>query len=372
MKNRLEITRGDTDCFLNAFSPDYAVARDRFRHAARQRGWDLEHFELGQPGPHGEELTVDVARTVPSDASSTLVVSSGVHGVEAYFGSAVQIALMELSHWELPASQAAVFIHGLNPYGFAWRRRFNESNVDLNRNFLLPGEAFRGSPTKYAELNLLLNPSHPPSRYDFFLPRALWAIVRQGMPALRQAIAGGQYDYPQGLFFGGHHHEWSVELVQTHLPRWVGANRPVVHLDFHTGLGEMATHRLLIDYDLTSRQRDQLTRWFGAGSFEASDSRDIAYDSRGGFGQWAVASHASSDYLFLCAEFGTYSPLRVLSGLREENQAFHHCPAGSALLQRARERLQELFCPASPEWRRDVTVDAVQLVHQAAVGLAED
>ena len=29
-----------------------------------------------------------------------------------------------------------VFVHALNPYGFAWDRRVTEDNVDLNRNFV--------------------------------------------------------------------------------------------------------------------------------------------------------------------------------------------------------------------------------------------
>ena len=29
-----------------------------------------------------------------------------------------------------------VLLHASNPYGFAWGRRVNEDNVDLNRNFV--------------------------------------------------------------------------------------------------------------------------------------------------------------------------------------------------------------------------------------------
>ena len=35
----------------------------------------------------------------------------------------------------LPPRSARYFIHALNPFGFAWLRRVNEDNVDLNRNF---------------------------------------------------------------------------------------------------------------------------------------------------------------------------------------------------------------------------------------------
>lgn len=39
-----------------------------------------------------------------------------------------------------------LFIHAVNPYGFAWRRRVNENNVELNRSFLLEGETHEGCP----------------------------------------------------------------------------------------------------------------------------------------------------------------------------------------------------------------------------------
>ncbi len=76
--------------------------------------------------------------------TSALVVSSGVHGVEGFFGSAVQLAFLEKlpPDWRPPEGAAVVLIHALNPFGFAWQRRFNEENVDLNRNFLLAEQTY--------------------------------------------------------------------------------------------------------------------------------------------------------------------------------------------------------------------------------------
>ena len=79
---------------LAAFSSDYATARDRFRKAASRLGWRLEAHPVGASGPHGEELTIDVGSST-GNAERVLVVSSGIHGVEGFFGSAVQIALLE-------------------------------------------------------------------------------------------------------------------------------------------------------------------------------------------------------------------------------------------------------------------------------------
>ena len=37
------------------------------------------------------------------------------------------------------------------------------------------------------------------------LLKAALLIRRYGMSALKQTVAGGQYEFPQGLFFGGRH-----------------------------------------------------------------------------------------------------------------------------------------------------------------------
>ena len=188
---------------LAAFSCDYATARKRFRQAAASLGWQLEAHPTDAVGEDGEELTVDVGRSSGGDSERVLVISSGVHGVEGFFGSAVQVALLEQWASATPPSTRCVFLHGLNPSGFAGLRRFDENNVDPNRNFLLPNERFEGAPEGYTELDAFLNPRRPPSRWEPFIPKALWLVAKHGMTALQQAVAGGQYRFPQGLFFGG-------------------------------------------------------------------------------------------------------------------------------------------------------------------------
>jgi hypothetical protein len=111
------------------FSPDYLTARERFRQAASRLDWQLEAYPIGASGPSGEDLTIDVGHSQNADPTRTLVLSSGVHGVEGFFGSAVQLALLERWSSESPASTTCVFLHGLNPFGFAWLRRFDVINV---------------------------------------------------------------------------------------------------------------------------------------------------------------------------------------------------------------------------------------------------
>ena len=155
------------------FPPDYFAARQQFRNLATKHGWGLESHPIAAKGPDGEELTLDVAAHGPA-GPKLLVVSSGVHGVEAPFGSAVQLALLE--KWKAAPPVRCLFVHAVNPFGFAHRRRVNEDNADLNRNFLLSGQEYRGSPAGYAELSPLLNPRHPPEKFDPFMLQAGWAV----------------------------------------------------------------------------------------------------------------------------------------------------------------------------------------------------
>jgi hypothetical protein len=353
------------------FSDDYATARNCFKEAAATLGWELSSYPIDAPGPAGVDLTIDVAVGPGTDANRALVISSGVHGVEGFVGSAVQLAL--LREWAsrkdaLPAVRV-VMLHGLNPFGFAWRRRFNEANIDLNRNLLLEGESFRGSPAGYAELDNLLNPKCPPSPWEPVTLKFLVAIARYGMPALKQAIASGQYDFPQGLFYGGDGPSGTRTVLAAYFGRWLGTSRQVVHLDFHTGLGAWATCKLLIDYSLSETHRQRLSRWFGPESFEATDPKKIAFAVRGSFGHWCMSQNLDRDYLYAAAEFGTYKPTRVLGGLRAENQAYHWGKPGVAATETAKTRLVELFCPRSESWRMKVLNESKRLVKQAIDGL---
>jgi hypothetical protein len=263
-----------------------------------------------------------------------------------------------------------IFLHGLNPFGFAWLRRFDEQNVDPNRNFLLSGEKFEGSPEGYAGLDMLLNPAKPPSQWEPFILKALWAIVRNGgMSKIKQVVAAGQYDYPKGLFYGGAEPSHTQRVLAENLKRWIGDSARIVHLDFHTGLGKRRTWKLLIDSTLTDAQERRLGEWFGPDNFEKSNSRGVAYKTSGSLGNWCVEMNERTDYLYACAEFGTYSPIKVISSLRAENQAHNWGKRDDIGTIRAKRDLMEAFCPRASKWREAALNDSYRIVDSAAQGL---
>lgn len=357
---------------VDAFSPDYATARRRFVELAGARGFELSANPVDQLGPTGEPLFIDVAWKGAKAPQRAAVVSSGTHGVEGYFGSAVQLGLLD-GPWgsaELPDGGALVLIHAINPYGFAWNRRVNEDNVDLNRNFLLAGEAFAGAPDGYRRLDPLLNPPSPPAGFEAFFARAGWQIARSGFGALKAAVAVGQYEFPQGLFYGGAKPSATQEVLRGLLPGWFGGTERVVHLDLHTGMGRRGTCALAVAEDAASDRVRWLSRHFGD-SVQGLSEDGVLYPIRGVLGAWLQEQVPACEYLCMLAEFGTVPPLQVLAALRAENRAHHHGSPESPRSQRAKQSMLAAFAPGAARWRRTVVDHAIGLAETARQSLAE-
>jgi predicted deacylase len=347
------------------FSDDYATARDRFCGAAHAMGLRQEKLPVDVPTPYGSDLSIDVAFAGSEQPSRVLIVTSGLHGVEGFFGSAIQVALLEdvLRRDAVPSGVSIVLVHALNPFGFFNIRRFDDENIDLNRNFLLSGGAFKGCPDLYPNLDGLLNPRRPPRRFDPFPIRFLLAIARYRLKKMKQAVAGGQYDYPLGLFFGGKGPSRTQTLLREQLPRWVGGAERVLHIDFHTGLGRWAEYELLLVKAMEHRKA-QLAEVFGADKVKSASTDAI--EARGDSITWCCEEVLRDrDYVGIGAEFGTYGVIRVLAALRAENQAHHWGVPHSPSTIRAKARLKEVFVPEDPAWRSETLAQGVKIVQRA-------
>ena len=122
------------------WSKNYKISKDKFHKclaSLSEKGLNVEHEELSidQNDPNGNPLYIDVAWIGNKDANNLYMSTSGIHGVEGFAGSAIQLSALDKIN-NLPSDTALAFIHILNPWGMSWLRRDNESNVDLNRNFL--------------------------------------------------------------------------------------------------------------------------------------------------------------------------------------------------------------------------------------------
>ncbi len=330
------------------FSPDYLTARARFRAVALRAGATLDALPLTAQGPCAEALSIDIAWLGARQPRRVVLHITGVHGVEAFAGSAAQLALLAEPP-PLPTDGALILVHVLNPYGMAWLRRANEHNVDLNRNFHPDGGTWAGTPPLYKRLDALLNPSSPPTR-DGFALRLGFAGLRHGVRAVRQAIAHGQHRYPHGLFYGGAELQPGPRLFNHWLQSRLSAAKTVFAIDMHTGLGPHAADTLIVEREVDHASLSALSQALQRPLTGGNETAPAAYTVRGSLGAALPSLLPGVQVEFVLQEIGTWSPLRVLRELREENR-WHHYGAGH-LDHPAKRRLLEALCPASPAWRK--------------------
>lgn len=350
------------------YSADYVSAKARFLAACDRLAF--AHFPLlvDAPSPTAEPLTIDVAVGGERLPTSALVVSSGVHGVEGLFGSAVQLAFLEklTQDWHLPAGAAVVLIHALNPFGFAWQRRFNEENIDLNRNFLLAEQPYSGAPPLCEVFRRALKQA--PWRFGLQNARIAKLVLRHGVRSCWETLPVGQYEHPDWLFFGGKARSQSAHLLDRLLPMLFDNCQQVVHLDFHTGLGRWANWQLLLSDQDAADNSDWWKNHFSARKVIESASGRGPYEIRGGLGSWLRAQFPNCRYRFATAEFGTYHPIRVLQALTNELH-WHEKLGLSHPHHWARQQLTEVFAPHDVHWRTTSLAAGVSLIERAADAL---
>lgn len=302
-------------------------------------------------GLEDEQLAIDAARVGSEHPQTLVLLTSGVHGVEGFVGSALQqLWLAHYAH-ELPRGVCVLLLHAINPYGFAHGRRVNENNVDLNRNALtqFPGPQNVG----YPSLNRWLNPCSRVSMLDDFMLRGVWHRLRLGKPALQQAVAGGQYNFPQGLFYGGTSTQESLSIIADLLADpWLHDARTVLHIDLHTGLGARGSYEMLLDYAPKSAEFAAFTRWFDP-AHVVSDHAEGAtnYVAHGMVTELIERAFATARTYSTVIDFGTTTATRVLKALRAENRLHHYGASNPHRAARIRAELLEAFYPSDSAWR---------------------
>ncbi|HEX4181682.1 MAG TPA: M14 family metallopeptidase [Caulobacteraceae bacterium] len=353
-----------------SFSPDYASARTKFREAAAGAGGVLEAVTHPERSPDGGELTTDTAWFGPRAAEAVLVMISGTHGVEGFCGSGAQIDWLRRGEaQQLPGGVAVLMIHAINPYGFAWLRRVTHENVDLNRNWIDFTTPLPANPG-YDELAEAIAPPEwtPAVQQQSFQTLGAY-MAAHGMPAAQQAISGGQYGHPKGVFYGGQAPTWS-RLTQTAIFEAHLSNaRRIGIIDYHTGLGPWGYGEQIITDAEGTPGFARARAWYGGAvtcpSSGNSTSTDIVGD--GLAGAPLVLSHAEVTGMAL--EVGTQDTMAVLGALRADNWLHAYGDPANEQGRAIKAQMRAAFYGDADDWKGMVAGQSLLACKQAIAGL---
>lgn len=350
-----------------SFSGSYGEARAKFLAAAKEAGAHLDRALNPERGPDGGDLSTDVAWFGPRDADRVLVMISGTHGVEGYCGSGAQVDWLRRGElMRVPKGTAVMMIHAINPYGFAWNRRVTEENVDLNRNWVDFGKPLPAN-ARYSDLQEQICPRRWDDAAQAESTGALLAYAQKhGMPALQQALSGGQYTHPAGIFFGGNGPTWSRQTQSGLFRTYLGGASRVAIIDYHTGLGPWGFSEQIVP-DATQLKR--AATWYGAivtsPSGGTSTSADIAGDGLSA----AQGLLPQAEVTGMAMEVGTLPLLEVLHALRSDAWLHAHGDLRSTQGLAIKKLIRAAFYGDADDWKGMVAGQSLVATRQALAGL---
>ena len=360
-----------------AYSESFCTTYDQTRQRLQMRVENLINAGVAlqqesYPIDESDGLYIDTVYLPSSGEYTNLVVlTTGVHGMEGYIGSVMLDVFFEEVYPTLnPENTGILVVANVNPYGMKYYRRYNENNVDLNRNFILDWDTFDQATNKdYPKVVKFLGPTGKMGN-AFWHEAGFWAklakeAVTTGADTISDALLGGQYEYPQGVYYGGWGDEASTVYLKDVFSRCLdGQYENIVHIDLHSGYGPR--YNMVIFNSVFETMTEAETRQaFGYDYIIAYDSESFyatTGDTTDFFYRLAEQKGTDKSLFSTCFEFGTIgdSFLDTIFSLKytvDENQQHWYPTANKITEQVVKEHYFELYYPTETQWREKTVED---------------
>lgn len=361
---------------LEYFHDTYDECRKDFiLHAEnlKEKFDSVEIFSIPVKSKTENNLTIDFCYLPAKDTTlKLLVLNSGIHGIEGFVGSAVQQMIMEeMLQPEMVTEMGILIVHGMNAWGFKNKRRVSENNIDLNRNYSLSTDLFSTKNDGFIALYDMLTPKGELNmgsvNNQFFMLTAINQIVKKGMPALLQAFAQGQYQFPESIYFGGTEFEQQVQIMTSVLQE-KGANYSTVFtVDFHTGFGERGVLHLFPNPVTDPLVKQSMETIFEGFPINWGNS-DNFYTVTGQFCEYVADALPGKLSIPMVMEFGTLNTGSTVGSVKSahisiiENQGFQYGYKTEKDKEKAMAGYYEMFYPPSKKWRTNALIKADEMM----------
>jgi predicted deacylase len=355
------------------FSSTYAEARSKFWDAGEAAGARMNSHQNPASGPDGGTLTTDLAWFGPERPERVLLILSATHGAEGFLGSGIEVGFLRNGlQRELPAGMGLVVLHALNPFGFAWIRRTNETNIDLNRNFVDHAAPHPENPGYEALADAIC----PADWSDDARAAADAKLVAygdaHGAAALQAAITSGQYRHADGVFYGGTAASWSNQLLSQLTRRLARDAKRIGVIDLHSGLGPYGHGEIINGHQADRPGFRRVIDWFGTDATSIADgtssSAPVEGDTAMGMER---AAPAGVEVAGVTLEYGTLPLKDMVDAVRADNWLHVHGRLESAAGRAIKRQIRYAFYPDQDDWKAMAWERAVDVARRMAKGLAE-
>ncbi len=361
---------------IKYFKNSYEDCRKEFLFLADQldkKFNNVEIFKINVESKIDSNLYIDFCY-IPAQKikSKLLILSSAIHGIEGFVGSGVQqMTMTELLTEQSLDEMGILLIHAMNPYGFKYFRRFTENNVDLNRNCEIDENLYSSKNLGYTKLYNLLNPKGKVNlksiRNRFFHISAIKKIITASMKILRQAVLQGQYEFQEGIYFGGNDREPQIKLITPVLKKISSEYQIIFNIDLHTGYGEYGTLHLFPNPVKNQKIQNDLEKIFKGYNIDWGNDEDF-YTINGDFSNYIGKIIPEKYFLPMVFEFGTlnsqttFGAIKSLNIVVNENQGNNYGFKTKKDKEIVFKSQLEMYYPSSKKWQTKVIQDSRKMM----------
>lgn len=327
------------------FSKSFDEANSKFEERLNNK-WTVKKINNGE--------TIIAVKNNPN-SNEWIVHTSGIHGVEGYTGSAIQLRILdELA--EKNTNKNIMLVHALNPHGMRHMQRVNANNVDLNRNSILNND-FKSDSLVFKDqwLDSLINPKSWSEFYLFPL-LLIYSLVVYGLKTSVQLIVTGQYQQQTAMSYGGIEHEPEIQEFYKAIAPFFNNQSRITHIDLHTGFGKYMNEYLMVD---TRREQTYFANFQEKPNYYINSEFPEYKNMKGGlihgfqqllelYGNIRIDS-----YYGMVQEFGTvnFSGIPIFIQMRFVNFIAHHPLLDDTVVKQSNENMYEAFNPSSSEFQ---------------------
>ena len=354
------------------FPESYAASRARFTRDVEllRAKWPASRLE-SHPLKNHPDLSIDWLWAEPRKKENLVILSTAQHGIEGYVGSAMlKIFMDEFAPRLDPENTGLLLIHAINPWGMKHWRKVNESNVDLNRNFV-HGDFDEGINPDFKTFDYLFTPERP-ARAFWIENLSFWggvvrAILTAGIPRVSTAALLGQHHTPKGFYYGGTGHEESTKVLMALYQEVAERYDTVLQMDMHSGYGPRYQMSIIVPPNDPTPSAE-ISAKFNYPLVQKINPEEF-YAINGDMGEYYYTlrdKNFPEKKLFACGfEFGTFGDslmarIRSLRAMIFENQVHWHGAVNESAGEKIRREFQELYFPTEIKWREKAGQDARQ------------
>ena len=354
--------------YADSFYNSYEEIRVHLQELTAELGVEISSYPIDAE----DDLYID-SFYLPSNGEKTnlIVLTTGVHGMEGYIGATMLDVFFQEVYPTLDKEDTGVLVvANVNPYGMKYLRRYNENNVDLNRNFILDWESFDlASNKEYPKVDKFLGPTGKIGNalwheVGFYLSLGKTAIT-DGADTISDALLTGQYEYPQGVYYGGNGDEASTVYLKDVFGQCLDSDyENIVHIDLHSGYGPRY-NMVIFNSVYETMNEAESQKAFGYDYVIAYDSESFyatTGDTTDFFYRLADQKQAKADLYSTCFEFGTigdafFDTILSLKYTVDENRNHWYPTNNKISAQVVHENYMELYYPTETAWREKTVED---------------